>query len=179
MRDVTITIINVDEDGTVTLSSEQPKIGIALTATLEDVDGVVADSVKWTWHDVAVQPYYLMRTLIVPTPSLWLRQTPTRRRWQRRAPPWAPCRRRRATQTETWFWQERGTIRASNAVVVNTENVAPKFPSSETGMREVAEGTAADMAINIAAGDTDAAPVTATDANDANEPRADLHAEWH
>ena len=54
MRDVTITITNVDEDGTVTLSSEQPKIGIALTATLEDPDGVVADSVKWTWHDVTV-----------------------------------------------------------------------------------------------------------------------------
>ena len=52
MRDVTITIMNVSEDGTVTLSSEQPKVGIALTATLEDPDGVVADSVKWTWHNV-------------------------------------------------------------------------------------------------------------------------------
>ena len=40
------------EPGTVTLSSVQPKVGIALTATLEDPDGVVADSVKWTWHDV-------------------------------------------------------------------------------------------------------------------------------
>ena len=49
-RDVAITITNVDEDGTVTLSSEHPKVGIALTATLEDPDGVVADSVKWTWH---------------------------------------------------------------------------------------------------------------------------------
>ena len=52
MRDVTITITNVEEAGTVTLSSEQPKVGIALTATLEDPDGVVADSVKWTWHNV-------------------------------------------------------------------------------------------------------------------------------
>ena len=51
MRDVTITITNVEEAGTVTLSSEQPKVGIALTATLEDPDGVVADSVKWTWHN--------------------------------------------------------------------------------------------------------------------------------
>ena len=50
MRDVAITITNVDEAGTVTLSSEQPKIGIPLTAALEDPDGVVADSVKWTWH---------------------------------------------------------------------------------------------------------------------------------
>ena len=50
---VVVTITNVNEDGTVTLSSEQPKIGIPLTATLEDPDGVVADSVKWTWHNVA------------------------------------------------------------------------------------------------------------------------------
>ena len=53
MRDVAITITNVEELGTVTLSSEQPKVGIELTATLEDPDGVVADSVKWTWHNVA------------------------------------------------------------------------------------------------------------------------------
>ena len=49
-RAVVVTVTNVDEAGTVTLSSEQPKIGIPLTATLDDPDGVVADSVKWTWH---------------------------------------------------------------------------------------------------------------------------------
>ena len=53
MRDVTITVTNEDEGGTVTLSTEQPKIGIELTAMLEDPDGVVADSVKWTWHTAA------------------------------------------------------------------------------------------------------------------------------
>ena len=52
-RVVVVTITNADEGGTVTLSSEQPKIGIELTAMLEDPDGVVADSVKWTWHAVA------------------------------------------------------------------------------------------------------------------------------
>ena len=80
MRDVTITITNVDEDGTVTLSSEQPKVGIALTATLEDPDGVVADSVKWTWHNVAATDVDC--GLLLTTTSRWLRQTPTRRRWQ-------------------------------------------------------------------------------------------------
>ena len=41
-RDVVITRSPTwREDGTVTLSSEQPKVGIALTATLEDPDGVV------------------------------------------------------------------------------------------------------------------------------------------
>ena len=86
MRDVTITITNVSEDGTVTLSSEQPKVGIALTATLEDPDGVVADSVKWTWHSNSMT--------VIAISSRWLRQTPTLRRRQ------ASCRRRRATPTE-------------------------------------------------------------------------------
>ena len=74
MRGVTITVTNVDEDGTVTLSSEQPKIGIPLSATLEDPDGVVADSVKWTWHAV-------VENAVADTPpSRWPRQTPTRPR---------------------------------------------------------------------------------------------------
>ena len=36
---VTITITNIDERGEIELSSEQPQVGTALTATLEDDDG--------------------------------------------------------------------------------------------------------------------------------------------
>ena len=36
-----ITVTNVDEDGTVTLSSDRPQTGTALTATLSDLDGTV------------------------------------------------------------------------------------------------------------------------------------------
>ena len=46
--DVTVTVTNVEEDGTVTLSLLQPRIGTALTATLTDIDGPVSD-VKWQW----------------------------------------------------------------------------------------------------------------------------------
>ena len=46
--DVTVTVTNVEEDGTVTLSLLQPRIGTALTATLTDIDGAVSD-VKWQW----------------------------------------------------------------------------------------------------------------------------------
>ena len=45
---VTITVNNLDEEGTVTLSSDQPEVGTALTATLEDPDGTVS-SVTWQW----------------------------------------------------------------------------------------------------------------------------------
>ena len=48
----TITVIigvnNVDEDGTVTFSSSQPRVGAALTAILSDPDGATS-SVSWVW----------------------------------------------------------------------------------------------------------------------------------
>ena len=46
---VTITVNNVDEAGTVTLSSLQPLVAIPLTATLDDPDRVTSSSVTWSW----------------------------------------------------------------------------------------------------------------------------------
>ncbi len=46
---VTINITNVDEPGTVTLSSGAPEVGTALTARLADLDGSVS-STTWAWH---------------------------------------------------------------------------------------------------------------------------------
>ena len=48
-RDVVITVTNVEEDGTVTLLSVQPKIGVELIAELTDLDGGVKD-ITWQWH---------------------------------------------------------------------------------------------------------------------------------
>ena len=45
---VTITVNNVDEPGTVTLSSLQPQVRFQLTATLDDLDDV-RGSVTWSW----------------------------------------------------------------------------------------------------------------------------------
>ena len=45
---VTITVGNVDEEGTVTLSSTQPIVGTSLTAMLDDPDDV-RGSVTWSW----------------------------------------------------------------------------------------------------------------------------------
>ena len=47
-RDVTVTVKNIDERGTVTLSNLQPEAGIPITATLEDPDGGVTN-VRWQW----------------------------------------------------------------------------------------------------------------------------------
>ena len=46
--DVTINVTDVDEDGTVTLSSDTPQVGTLLTATLSDPDGNVS-GLTWQW----------------------------------------------------------------------------------------------------------------------------------
>ena len=48
-HDVTVTVTNVEEAGTVELSSVQPQIDTALTATLDDPDEVTS-AVNWSWQ---------------------------------------------------------------------------------------------------------------------------------
>ena len=48
--DVTITVTNVDEPGTVNLSQPTPVVGEPLTATLDDLDGTVTSATwRWSW----------------------------------------------------------------------------------------------------------------------------------
>ena len=53
-RPVTVMVVDVEEDGEVTLSSVQPKEAIELTASLEDSDGGVTD-VAWQWWKSLLQ----------------------------------------------------------------------------------------------------------------------------
>ena len=46
---VTINVTNVEELGTVTLSSVQPQVGTDLTANLTDPDGEIT-GVTWKWE---------------------------------------------------------------------------------------------------------------------------------
>ena len=46
---VTIAVTNEEEDGTVTLSTNQPSARVAITASLTDPDGVVANTTIWKW----------------------------------------------------------------------------------------------------------------------------------
>ena len=48
---VTIEVTNVDEDGTVTLSTLQPQVDVAITATLTDPDTITAEgTISWQWY---------------------------------------------------------------------------------------------------------------------------------
>ena len=48
-RSVTVTVTDVEELGTVTLSSPQPMVDVTLTATLKDPDGRLAN-IEWEWE---------------------------------------------------------------------------------------------------------------------------------
>ncbi len=47
---VTVTVTDVDDAGTLALSSTRPRMGTALTATLDDPDGVVDGTPVYTWE---------------------------------------------------------------------------------------------------------------------------------
>ena len=49
MQGVIVTVDNVDEDGTVTLTTLQPVDGNAITATLTDPDGTPTGTPEWQW----------------------------------------------------------------------------------------------------------------------------------
>ena len=49
-QDVTVKVTNVEEDGTVTLSTLQPRVDFPVTATLADPDNIAAGSVSWQWY---------------------------------------------------------------------------------------------------------------------------------
>ena len=55
MEEVTIEVTNVEEPGTVTLSTLQPQVGVTIMATLADPDNVTEDTVTedtvtWQWY---------------------------------------------------------------------------------------------------------------------------------
>ena len=47
--DVKVTVANANEDGTVTLSRTQPRVGVAVRATLNDPDGRIS-GLTWQWY---------------------------------------------------------------------------------------------------------------------------------
>ena len=154
--DVTVTVTNVEEAGTVTLSPLQPRIGSPVTASPTDIDGAVSD-VKWQWAkstanqnadfvdiDDATAASY---TPVMADYAMFLRATATYT---------DPA----GSGTATSDPLERGFMK------VDDTNRAPEFPDQDLEMdgdqtdqeREIAENTVAGEYIGVA--------VTATDPND-------------
>ena len=59
--DVTVNIVNMDEAGSVTLSSRQPQVEATLTATLSDPDKGIS-TLTWTWETATSSDWNEVRT---------------------------------------------------------------------------------------------------------------------
>ena len=141
--EVTITVTNVDEDGVVTLSTQYPGVGTAVTATLTDPDGATA-SITWSWQnsDDGI-------TWADITSADTISYTPVRGDLNK-------FLQATATYTDsnvTGSTEKSFSAATDNAVRTNT---APVF-ADDSATRSVAENTPAERDIG--------APVTATDSD--------------
>ena len=140
-RSASVFVVDVEEDGVVTLSTEEAETGTPLTATLEDGDGGVTGEVwqwarsengltGWTNISGAASSSY---TPTVADEDFFLRATVT-------------------------YTDRRGAGKSAEAITgrrVPSENRSPVFPSTEDGQRTVPENTRAGRNIG--------APVAADD----------------
>ena len=133
--DLSITVTNVEEAGTVFLSSLQPEVDIPLSATLTDPDNGIAD-VAWTWESSADKASWSSisgATSDAFTPlathvDKYLRVTATYRDGE------GPDKQ----AMEVSYFVVRESHPAGHG---------PEFPDSESGVRSVAENTTAGMPI--------------------------------
>ena len=150
---VTITVTNIDESGTVTLSSGQPKVYAAFTATLTDPDGSISD-VTWQWESSSDGSTNWTAiggaTAATYTPAAGYAGNYLR-----------------ATASYTDGEGHGKSAQEASAHAVRrppASNRAPEFPSSETGARSVADNTPAgrDIGLPVSATDPDAGDTTLT-----------------
>ena len=141
---VTITITDVEEPGVVTLSDDEPGVGVAVDATLSDGDGSISGEM-WQWARSADGRTRWFS--IVGAMSSSYTTVPADADFYLRA---------RASYTDN-----RGSGKNAAAVTalrVFGENQRPTFPSTENGQRTVAENTRAGVSIG--------APMAAEDPED-------------
>ena len=151
MMAVTVMVTNLDEDGTLTLSTLQPRVGTPLTATLTDIDGAVSD-VTWMWErgtGIAVEQSC--------DDDKGSRFGHLHADWRRRGA--TTCgRRRRATPTLKVPVSPQCQLNQTTAVEIDDTNKAPEFPDQDMETdgkqtdqgRMVAENT--EAAMNVGSG---------------------------
>ena len=147
-RSATIDVVDVEEDGVVTLSDEEPGVATALTATLEDGDGGVSGPVwQWArsqngrtgWSNIsgATSSSY---TTTQADPGFFLRATVS-------------------------YTDRRGGGKSAEGITsqrVFGENQRPTFPPAEDGQRAIPENTRAGVSIGapVAADDPESGALT-------------------
>ena len=146
--DVTITVNNVEEPGTVTLSSTQPVVGTSLTATLTDPDGNPTN-LNWVWENSPNGASDWAPSRIISTATTTSSYTPS---------PIAEGRFLRATAS---YDDDESAGKSAMAVFANRVQPAPVEPNeppeflNDMTLRNVDENTVAGVNIGE--------PVAATD----------------
>ena len=161
--DVTVTVTNVDEDGSVTLSASQPRIGVEIRANMPtDPDGGVT-AVTWQWERADAAAFG-------ETDNVTKIKDATRAGYTPVAADDGKYLRVTATYTDNEGSGKTaiGTPTATDPAVAKVRNLAPKFTDEDEDTdgiqidpREVAENAAEDATV----GD----PVVATDTDDADD----------
>ncbi len=141
--DVSVTVTNVEEAGTIDLSSSQPRVGVETAAALTDPDGSVS-GVTWAWARSSDRGDW---STIVGAASA--RYTPS------------DDDLNSFIRAEARYSDGEGSGKTALAVSANPvqappeSNHPPRFPTSETGVRSVDESAASGTPIGL--------PVTAED----------------
>ncbi len=161
-KDVTITVTNVDEAGTVTIMGTLDG-GVELTASVSDLDGsVTGESWQWARADMSTGTFTdidsatnAKYTSVAADVNKFLRAT--------------------VTYKDAESTTVDKTAEAVTTSAIAASNSKPTFPSSETGARNVDENTAANVDIGspVAATDSDTSDtltyaLTGTDAGSFN-----------
>ena len=159
-RDVVITVTNANDDGTITLSSVQPKVGIDFTATLSDPDGGVKD-VKWQWALADISGEACLDKDAETWANIPKAKSDTYTPVAANVADTADCLRATATYTDN-HGSDTAMAVSRSAVVVDRENRAPEFKDTNgkvitSDTRSIAENSVADASVDE--------PVTAIDPN--------------
>ena len=143
MREVVITVTNVEEDGTVELSAQQPKAGVELTASVTDLDGGVTGK-EWQWYDDTINESDLTQNAIAGATS----DTYTPKDGD-------VGKTLSARVTYTDNKGAHSAVGTAAHLVLARGDHEPKFDDDEDGKRTIAENSLEDIAVGL--------PVTATD----------------
>ena len=122
---VTVRVANEDEDGTLTLSPSTANAGVEMTASLTDLDEVVAGSVSWQWarSSSGVSNW---SNISGATSNTYMP---------------GPADSNNYIRATARYTDGHGPGKSENAVSTNAVggNSTPVFPASETGARSVHE----------------------------------------
>ena len=142
-KPVTVTVTNVDEDGSVRLSSSSPRVGSQLTATLTDPDGSVSN-VTWQWARDTSKNGSFTDNISEATSASY------------RPVPGDASKYLRATATYT---DGQGGNKKAHGItdnIVNQPNRAPTFPNQNANQsRSIPENTGPNQDIGAAVKATD------------------------